>query len=263
MNAKARAYVVCVTAAGLGLVALFAARYADPLADRASWGMWVLFAAVIIGELLPIRLGPDRGEVAPSTTFTFAVLLHTGLAAAVLAQAIASFLADGLDRKRPSRSAFNVAQYSLSLGAAGAVLHFTGVLPHHSTMRPEDVPAILLGGLVFFVVNTGLVAAAVALVSETRLRDSLSRDLINQSATEGILLGLAPLAVLSLDFAPMLLPLLTLPMIAVHRAGRQALIAEDLAAHDALTGLPNRVLLPRPHRGGRPRRRARPGARSR
>ena len=85
-------------------------------------------------------------------------------------------------------------------------------------------------------------ATAVSLVSETRLRDSLSRDLINQSATEGILLGLAPLAVLSLDFAPMLLPLLALPMFAVHRAGRQALIAEDLAAHDALTGLPNRVL---------------------
>ena len=107
--------------AGLALVALFAVRNADALVDRASWGLWVLFAAVVIGELLPIRLGPDRGEVAPSTTFTFAVLLHTGLAAAVLAQATASVLADILDRKRPSRSAFNVAQYSLSLSAAGAV----------------------------------------------------------------------------------------------------------------------------------------------
>src|SRR6478752_6321148 len=88
----------------------------------------------------------------------FAVLLHTGLAAAVLAQATASVLADILDRKRPSRSAFNVAQYSLSLSAAGAALHLTGVLPHHDTLRPADVPAILLGGAVFFVVNTSLVA---------------------------------------------------------------------------------------------------------
>ena len=40
----------------------------------------------------------------------------------------------------------------------------------------------------------------------------------------------------------MLLPLLALPLIAVQRAGRQALIAERLALHDALTGLPNRVL---------------------
>ena len=242
MNTKARAYVSIVTVVGLGLVGVFAVRNADALVNRASWGLWVLFAAVLVGELLPIRLGPDRGEVAPSTTFTFAVLLHTGLAAAVLAQATASILSDLLDGKRPSRSAFNVAQYSISLSAAGAALHLTGVLPHHDTLRPGDVPAILLGGAVFFFVNTGLVATAVSLVSETRLRDSLSRDLINQSATEGILLGLAPLAVLSLDFAPMLLPLLALPMFAVHRAGRQALIAEDLAAHDALTGLPNRVL---------------------
>src|SRR6476620_8383524 len=78
--------------------------------------------------------------------------------------------------------------------------------------------------------------------TSTPLRDQISSELIRQSATEGILLGLAPLAVLALDSAPVLLPLLALPLIAVQRAGRQALIAERLALHDALTGLPNRVL---------------------
>ena len=205
MNAKARAYVSIVTVAGLSLVASSPSATPTPLVDRASWGLWVLFAAVIVGELLPIRLGPDRGEVAPSTTFTFAVLLHTGLAAAVLAQATASVLADILtaSARRAARSTSRSTASRSS--AAGAALHLTGVLPHHDTLRPGDVPAILLGGAVFFVVNTGLVATAVSLVSETRLRDSLSRDLINQSATEGILLGLAPLAVLALDFAPVLL----------------------------------------------------------
>ena len=49
-------------------------------------------------------------------------------------------------------------------------------------------------------------------------------------------------------------------MIAVQRAGRQALIAERQALHDALTGLPNRVLLPHAHASRRSRS---PGARAR
>ena len=73
--------------------------------------MWVLVGAVIIGELVPIKLGTGEGEVAPSTTFTFALLLSTGLAAAAIAVAVASGISDLIDRKRPSRSAFNVAQY--------------------------------------------------------------------------------------------------------------------------------------------------------
>jgi diguanylate cyclase len=140
-----------------------------------------------------------------------------------------------VDRKRPSRSAFNIAQYVLAIAAAGAVLVAAGVLPHRDEFAAADVPAILAAALVFFLVNTGLVAGAIALTSGTRLRDQISSELIRQSATEGILLGLAPLAVLALDSAPVLLPLLALPMVAVQRAGRQALIAERLALHDALS----------------------------
>jgi diguanylate cyclase (GGDEF)-like protein len=155
---------------------------------------------------------------------------------------VGSALADIVDGKRPSRSAFNVAQYVLAIAAAGAVLAAAGVLPHGDGFDPSDVPAILGAGLAFFVVNTGLVAGAIALTSGARLRDQISSDLIRQSVTEGILLGLAPLAVLALEASPLLLPLLALPMVAVQRAGRQALIAERLSLHDALTGLPNRVL---------------------
>jgi diguanylate cyclase (GGDEF)-like protein len=239
---RARLYVTAVIASGLGLLVYVAVLHGSALVHHGSVGMWVLLGAVIVGELVPIKLGTGEGEVAPSTTFTFALLLSSGLAAAAIAVAAASALSDVIDRKRPSRSAFNVAQYVLAIAAAGGVLVAAGVLPHHQEFSAADVPAILAAALVFFVVNTGLVAGAIAVTSGTRLRDQISSELIRQSATEGILLGLAPLAVLALDSAPVLLPLLALPLIAVQRAGRQALIAERLALHDALTGLPNRVL---------------------
>jgi diguanylate cyclase (GGDEF)-like protein len=239
---RARAYIVAVITSGLGLAVIFGVLDGRDLVAHGSLALWFLAAAVVIGELVPIKLGPNRGEVAPSTTFTFALLVSSGIGAAVLAQAIASALADVVDRKRPSRSAFNVAQYVLAIAAAGGVLVALGVLPDRGSFDPADVPAVLAAGLAFYVVNTGLVAGAIAFTSGTRLRDQISSDMIRQSVTEGILLGLAPLAVIALDASPLLLPLLALPMIAVQRAGRQAVIAERLSLHDALTGLPNRVL---------------------
>ena len=100
---------------------------------------------------------------------------------------------------------------------------------------------VVAAGAVFFAVNTGAVAIAVALSSGARLRDAIAGDLIRQSATESVLIGIAPLAVVALEQSIALLPLLALPLLAVQRAARQAQISEHLAMHDPLTGLPNRA----------------------
>ena len=53
------------------------------------------------------------------------------------------------------------------------------------------------------------------------------------------------------DFSLAVLPLLFLPLLAVHRGGRQAIAKEHQALHDALTGLPEPRAVPRPGRAGR------------
>ena len=214
----------------------------------ASPAFWVVAGLIVLGELRPIvtpgSTEEDGGTT--STIFTFAMLLYVGMPVAAALQAAATVLAGILTRKAPFRTAFNVAQYTLSLAAAGLVLRMYGVMP-----RPAD-PWVVSGGdllivglaaAAYFVANDGLVGIAVALHEREPITRTLRSDLAYQALVNVALLSLAPVVVVMLDRSPALLPLLVLPLIAVYANAAISLKREHQAHHDGLTGLPNRKML--------------------
>ena len=241
-------YLATVTVLGT----LFAAdrlRHVD-VGDLRSMGPAFLMAAVllVLGELRPLFTAgtKDQNGVATSTTFVFALLLHWGLGVAILMQAVATVVADRTNGKAWWRTSFNVAQYALSYGAAGAVLAVMGRTASPADplrITGADLPAIALAGLAYFVVNDLLVSQAIALHSERRLWPVLRGDLAYQGLTTAALLALSPVVVVVLERSVAILPLLLLPLFAVYKNASVSAEREHQALHDTLTGLPNRKLL--------------------
>jgi diguanylate cyclase (GGDEF)-like protein len=220
---------------------MIALRLGD-LVKNPSTPLIVLTAAVLLAELAPVHLGPRDGEVAASTTFTYALLLSHGAAAAAIAAAVAIIVAGLVQRRPHERIAQAAAQSTISLGLAGLVLTQLAVVgnPVHFTMG--DLPGIALSAATLLGVGAGLSAATMVMQGGRMADRSLWADLAFHTATEGILLGQAPFALLALDYGSVVAPLLVLPLLAVQRAGRHASVSERLALHDTLTGLANRAL---------------------
>ena len=200
----------------------------------------------LVGEFVPLKVFTRgaEGEVTTSTCFALATMLAAGPLAAFICLASANLLADGLRRKPVKKIAFNILQYAITIAAAGAVLSATTGLPraHEPHIVPSDLIGVLLAAIVFFVFNTVIVATVIAMVQRLAVFTYLARDLLFQTSTAGLMLALAPVVVLTAEFALPAILLLFLPIFAVHRGGREAIAKEHQALHDALTGLPNREL---------------------
>jgi diguanylate cyclase (GGDEF)-like protein len=205
----------------------------------------ILVPGVIIGELLPLKI-PRRGddeEITISTTFSFALLITCGLAAALLAQAVASLIQDVAGRKPAWRTAFNVGQYSLALGAAAATIALGGFGRLDAPFAPYQLPLVAAAAAVFFLVNFLVVGVAIALFQRGRVIEYLRSDFTFSLYVSAVLLCLAPVLLLVIDDAPVLYPACLLPMVAIYQGARLAARAERQATRDALTGLPNRPRL--------------------
>ena len=144
---------------------------------------------------------------------------------------------------------FNVAQYAIAIAAARAV--YCLVSDSGSTVfgpfvsfdsSVQDFVASLCAGLAFLLVNHLLVSAVVALASDQHIMPVFLEDIRFQAMTAGVLAALGPVAAVTIEFQPLMLPLLVAPVVAVHNSATMAVAKEQQANHDALTGLPNREL---------------------
>ncbi len=165
----------------------------------------IFAAALIVAECLPMRLVHDagEGEITMSSTFALALLVVGGASAAMCAIAIGALCSDLLRHKPAQRMAFNIGQYVLSVAAGAAVL---SALSGTSFWAPHDLvpsllPAFAAAAVVFFFVNSMLVARAVTLAEGAAFWGYLRRDIALQTSTVGILLGLAPIVVITADFS--------------------------------------------------------------
>ena len=208
--------------------------------------LFAVFAAcALLGELFPIKFPGKEDEVTTSTCFLYALLIGFGLAPAVIAQVAISVVADVLQRKSPLSIGFNAGQLTITFAATGWVLGALSDLPHPGFEVPlnaADMPAIAVAGVVFFALNNILAGIAWAISSQTPIITLLRDDLGFQAWTTFLLLGFAPVIVAVSAYGLFLVPLLILPVLAIHRSSHEARLSEYRSLHDRLTELPNRVL---------------------
>jgi GGDEF domain-containing protein len=240
-------YVAIVSIAGaLVLIAslISALNHHEPF----DWPYVYVVILLLLAELRPLIKSDrrDPGGLTTSEAFVFALLLHWGLAPALLAMVVAIGVGDAVQRRRWWRTTFNIAQFALAYGAASFVLIQTsvGINDHRgASIGAHDLPAIALAGAAFFLVNDLLVCGAVARHERIQWRAALLDRPGYRIVSTAALLCLSPLLVVVAERSSGFLPLVLVPLYAVGQAAALAQERERQALHDPLTGLANRTQL--------------------
>ena len=242
-----RPFVALVTAAGFALVGVVLLRSGADLVDGLDARVALFAAAILVAELFPLDIPGRQGQVTFSTTFAFALLLIDGTEVVIVTHVLCVVVADVIRRRPLQKLLFNAAQYALSWGAAGAVLALTssGLIDRDGLeyLEAAHAPAVVAAAAAFFVVNVVLASTPPALSANASPLGYIRGDLDVQLWTTVVLMALVPIVLVVAEYDLWLIPLLWIPLIAIERGGRDAVLNQYQATHDTLTGLANRVQL--------------------
>ncbi|MGH3744519.1 MAG: putative bifunctional diguanylate cyclase/phosphodiesterase [Mycobacteriales bacterium] len=242
------AYAVAVALAGvlcLVLVPVFGPSHGFVGSDAATW-LVAGFAILAVAQPVVMPRRWDTEALPVSIAFLLALLVTSGPILTLALAAAAAVLVDVGKRRAPWRLAFNAGQYVVSWTAAWGVLaafHDGGSTRGAVHLEGGALGGILLGALTYFVVNNTLVAGAVVLHDGAAPLATVRSFLRTEAPTAVPLLICAPLVIAVMQSSPWLVPLLLLPLTAVHLIVRLTGESERVSLYDALTGLPNRTLL--------------------
>jgi signal transduction histidine kinase len=215
VETRSQRFVALVSVAGVGLLTAMAAGAGLQGFTHIPARCWVIAALVLAGELFPITVPrrDDVEEITTSTTFAFALVIGSGATGAIAALALSSVAADLLHRKPLWKVLFNLAQYSLAVGAAGGVYAALGGPSH---LAVHTLAPMLAAAITFFLVNNVLTGTAVGLAQGVPVRGYIVGDLWFQAAIAAALLSLSPIVIVVADRSLWLVPLLAVPVAAVY-----------------------------------------------
>ncbi|WP_024288523.1 bifunctional diguanylate cyclase/phosphodiesterase [Cellulomonas sp. KRMCY2] len=246
------AYVALVCATGLIGLVLAVRLTSWPSITYVTVGPLVfLCVAALVGELRPLAVprGDEPAEsVSTSAPFILALVAIGGLGLAVLVQAVASIGDDVLNRRDAKKSAFNTAQYTLSVLAARATFCALAHVPFFGgpvVVEPRHLGPLLAGGVAMVLVNRLLVAIVVSIATSQPLRTIVREDGQFLVATNVVLLSIGAVAAIVAKDGVAALVFLGAPVVATYFTTAAGIRHSHLASHDSLTGLGNRDRLQR------------------
>ena len=227
-------FVGVVWVAGGSTLAWLVARDGTAWILQRPTELAVLLVATVIADLKPIVVphGSETEHVSVSTTFAYALVLGWGALAGILGLALGAIVG-GVSVRRPAwKVGFNVAQFTLAIAAAAAVLGVGhhGPLGELHPFHATDLPLVMLGGGVFFILNNTTIATAIGL-SQGRGILAVNREgFLWQFAMATGLISLSPVIAVLMEWNPWILPLLFFPLVGTHigaRASEDRLRNED------------------------------------